>query len=293
MLKLSKLIEMMSASTSDPKEVQVEELKAFISKERDGRQVKKALAVKLLYQGYGYESTTQILDVSLGALSNWKQAYEEEGLEGFRPHHKGRKSYLSSGQKEEVLQWLQQKDIWTIGELEHYLASVYDVVYESKQSYYDLFAAAGMSWKKTSKVNPKADPEQVTAKKAEIQRLLAYYRQEIEQGQLRVLFVDECHLMGGDIEGYVWGPQGERVEVPVVNERDHQTYYGALDLLSKRLLLEAHKAGDTACTIAYLKFLQQQFPDQRLLLLWDGASYHRSQELRTFLEQVNKGLPQE
>ena len=107
-----------------------------------------------------------------------------------------------------------------------------------------------------------------------------------------MLFVDECHLMGGDIEGYVWGPQGERVEVPVVNERDHQTYYGSLDLLSKRLLLEAHKAGNTACTIAYLKFLQQQFPDQRLLILWDGASYHRSQELRTFLEQVNEGLPE-
>ena len=165
MPKLSKLIKMMSASTSDPKEVQVAELKAFISKERDGRQVKKALAVKLLYQGYGYEATTQILDVSLGALSNWKQAYEEEGLEGFCPRHKGRKSYLSRNQREEVLQWLQQKSIWTIGELEHHLASVYDVVYESKQSYYDLFAEAGMSWKKTSQVNPKADPEQVTAKK--------------------------------------------------------------------------------------------------------------------------------
>ena len=103
--------------------------------------------------------------MSLGALSNWKQAYEEEGLEGFRPRHKGRKSYLSSNQREAVLQWLQQKDIWTIGELEPHLTSLYDVVYESKQSDYDLFAAAGMSWKKTSKVNPKADPEPVAAKK--------------------------------------------------------------------------------------------------------------------------------
>ena len=165
MPKLSKLIKMMSASTSDPKAVQVAELKAFISKERDGRQVKKALAVKLLYQGDGYESTTPILDVSLGALSNWKQAYEAEGLEGFRRRHKGRKSYLSSNPREEVLQWLQQKDIWPIGELEHHLSSVYDVVYESKQSDYDLFAEAGMSWQKTSQVKPKADPEQVTAKK--------------------------------------------------------------------------------------------------------------------------------
>ena len=92
---------------SHPKEVKIEELKAFISKERDGRKVKKAIAVKLLYQGYGYESVAQILDVSLGALSNWKQTYEEKGLEGFRPRHQGRKSYLSSNQREEVLQGLQ------------------------------------------------------------------------------------------------------------------------------------------------------------------------------------------
>jgi putative transposase len=64
------------------------------------------------------------------------------------------------------LQWLQQKDIWTLGELEYHLAAVYDVVYESKQSYYDLFEAADLSWKKTSKVNPKADPEVVAAKKS-------------------------------------------------------------------------------------------------------------------------------
>ncbi len=107
-----------------------------------------------------------------------------------------------------------------------------------------------------------------------------------------MLFMDECHLLEGDVSGYVWGAEGVRVEVPVVNERNRQTYYGALDLLSKRLLLEAHASGNTTCTIAYLKFLQKQFSEERLLILWDGASYHRSKELRTFLEEVNEGLPE-
>ena len=102
--------------------------------------------------------------------------------------------------------------------------------------------------------------------------------------------MDECHLMAGDLEGYVWGTRGQRVDVPIVNERERQTYYGALDLLSKRVLIEAHSAGNTTNTLAYLKFLQAQFPQQRLLLLWDGASYHRSHELRDFLAEVNAGL---
>jgi putative transposase len=157
--------DLITPATNNPKASEIEELQAFIRSERDGRQVKKALAVKLLYQGHSYESVVEILDVAIGSISNWRKAYEELGLTGFRPQHKGRKSYLSTKQREAVLLWLQQKDVWTVGELEHHLAEVYDVVYESKQSYYDLFAAAGMSWKKTSKVNPKAMPEVVAAKK--------------------------------------------------------------------------------------------------------------------------------
>lgn len=39
------------------------------------------------------------------------------------------------------------------------------MVYESKQSYYDLFEEAQISWKKTTSLNPKADPDAVAAKK--------------------------------------------------------------------------------------------------------------------------------
>ena len=119
---------------------------------------------------------------------------------------------------------------------------------------------------------------------------MAENREEIEAGKLRVLFLDECHLLSGDLQGYVWGRTNERVEVPLVNERERQTYYGALDLLSKQLVIEAHQRGNTDETIAYLKFLQSQFREQRLLIIWDGASYHRSNALRQFLAQENEGL---
>jgi putative transposase len=83
------------ALSESTKTTAVEELKAFIRTERDGRQVKKALAVKLIYQDYRYEDITTILDVSMGALSKWKQAYDQAGLAGFCPQHTGRQSYLT------------------------------------------------------------------------------------------------------------------------------------------------------------------------------------------------------
>jgi putative transposase len=45
------------------------------------------------------------------------------------------------------------------------LAFEYDVPSESERSYYDLFDAAGISWKKTSSANPKANEEAVATKK--------------------------------------------------------------------------------------------------------------------------------
>lgn len=82
-----------------------------------------------------YEEIQTILDVSLGSITGWKRAYKQQGIDGLRLKHKGRKSYLSQQQLQEVLSWLQTKDIWELGELEYKLAFEYEVTYESKQSY--------------------------------------------------------------------------------------------------------------------------------------------------------------
>ena len=72
-------------------------------------------------------------------------------------------------------------------------------------------------------------------KKKKIETLLANHRKEIESGLLRVLIIDECHLLWGDLSGYIWGKTDQEIAVPVVNERDKQTYYGAIDYLEGKL----------------------------------------------------------
>ncbi len=271
----------------------IAELQEFIDNRPDAREVRKALAVKLIYQGYKYEEIQTILDVSLGSITSWKQAYEKEGISGLRLNHKGRKSYLTTQQTEEILACLQTKECWELGELEYKLAFEYDVIYESKRSYYDLFKAAGISWNKTSSVNPKANEEAVAAKKKEISSLLASRREEIEAGLLRVLLLDECHLLWGDTLGYVWGRTDQEITLPMTNERDQQTYYGASDYLDKELLLKTYDTANSKNTIDYLSYLLNESPNQKLLIFWDGASYHRSKEIQKFLASINQGLPQE
>ena len=83
------------------------ELQKFIDCRPSSREGRKALAVLLVYQGYKYEEIQTILDVSLGSITGCKQAYEEYGISGLRLNHKGRKSYLTAQQREQILSCLQ------------------------------------------------------------------------------------------------------------------------------------------------------------------------------------------
>lgn len=118
-------------------------------------------------------------------------------------------------------------------------------------------------------------------------------RAKIESGQLIVLFQDECHLLWGDVCGYVWGPQNARVEVPMTNERERQTYYGVVNLATGQCLIQPQKGGNSAMTVKHLTSLMEQFPHSQIALIWDGASYHRSTEVQDFLASVNQGLDSE
>jgi transposase len=101
--------------------------------------------------------------------------------------------------------------------------------------------------------------------------------------------LDECHLLWGDLCGYVWGKSARRVEVEMTNQKQRQTYYGALDYGNKEFLVQPYEKGDSANTISFLKYLIKQRPNSRLTIIWEGATYHKSQELREYLELVNKG----
>jgi len=119
---------------------------------------------------------------------------------------------------------------------------------------------------------------------------LEAHKQEIVSGELVVFFLDECHLLWGDVCGYIWGKTEQRIEVPVANERQKQTYFGALNFSTQEFCLKAYEKGNSESTVAFVQYLRTQSSERRIVLIWDGASYHRSQQLRDYLESANQGL---
>ena len=103
------------------------------------------------------------------------------------------------------------------------------------------------------------------------------------------MFADECHLLWGDVCGYVWGKTNERIEVPITNERERQTYYGALNLQTQVCMIQPYEKGNSDSTVAFMQYLVNMYPNSQIVLLWDGASYHRSQEVKDYLATINDG----
>ncbi len=143
----------------------MEELEVFIAENRDSREYRRALAVKMALKGYAYDIICDILSVTPGFISQSKKAYIAQGTAGLLLKYKGSQSFLRPEERQAVIQWLQEQKEWNVDHLKAQIEATYDVVFQSRQSYYDLFAAAKITWKKAQRVNPQRDLVVVETKK--------------------------------------------------------------------------------------------------------------------------------
>lgn len=129
----------------------VKELTQLIQSNPHPRELKRALAVKMVIQNYTYFEIRDVLQVSVGFISKWKQMFDEQGVGGLMLKYHGKTGYLDAKQRQAAINWLKQKDCWKLLDLQQHLEDSYNVVFASKQSYYDLFKEADISGKKKRK----------------------------------------------------------------------------------------------------------------------------------------------
>lgn len=116
---------------------------------------------------------------------------------------------------------------------------------------------------------------------------MSAHASEIASGEVVLLYIDQCHLIWDDARGYVWGPRAQRIEIPMTNFRERQTYYGAIEPLSGDVIVIPTETANGYWTTIFVEYLRQHYPGKRLILLWDGASYHRGVQMQDYLEALN------
>lgn len=134
------------------------------------RECKRALAVKLDLLEYSSEFIEELLGVSGSFVRKWRNQYERYGITRLYLQYEGSQGYLSPEERREVITMLNTKEYYALEDLRDYLEEQYNVVYKSKQSYYDLLHEAHIGWKKTEKSNPARDEAKVLAKREALKK---------------------------------------------------------------------------------------------------------------------------
>lgn len=157
----------------------MDDLNSFIQNTPHPQELKRALAVQMTQQGYTYREIQNVLQVSLEFVTSCNQRYETGGVTGLKLNYCGTHGYLLAQQKQELFGWLKQRDFWQLEEVIDHIEQTYDLVFKSKQSYYDLLKEAGLrrnfsgrlnlpessAWKKSQTTHPDKEDRQVQQKK--------------------------------------------------------------------------------------------------------------------------------
>lgn len=145
-------------------------LDEIINKSRDTREVRRALCVKMRLSEMATSQICELLNVSPQYVSTWSGKCETEGVESLLLGHLGSQSYLSSDARTQVIAWISGQETMSLEAVRDYIEEQFGVRYQSKQSYYDLLEAGGMSHHKSEKRNPKRDEAQVMERREEIKK---------------------------------------------------------------------------------------------------------------------------
>lgn len=148
----------------------MESLDEIIKQSSDVREMKRALSVKMRLQGLETNEIVELLSVSPQYVSKWNLQYAVLGAAGLALGHRGSKSQLTAEQRAEVITWIRSQETLAVAAVRDYVGENYGVSYRSKQSYYDLLVAGGMSYHKSQKQNPKHDQAQVLARRKELKK---------------------------------------------------------------------------------------------------------------------------
>jgi len=141
-----------------------------------------------------------------------------------------------------------------------------------------------LSWKRAKKFLGRADPERRQAFIERLQEVLAGAQRDQHLLVYVVLvYVDEAHIHQDAALGYGWSERGQRLWVasssPGLSAK--VSFYGLYLYNEGQVRLWPFARANGEHTVEVLRRLRAEWPDRKLLVLWDGAPYHRAALVHT------------
>lgn len=277
--------------TSDQKN----ELQTLIKTGTDVKEVRRAQAILFLDGKAGYETIETLTQFKERAVLTFRQRYLKEGLKGIEHKRKGKpKRLLTSKQRSEILTFLTtttpkdhgyEIDFWSTSALAHIIRERYGVVYKSKKPFYLLFEEAKFSFHKPGSVYEKRDESKVFEWKKEVKSKL---EDAFQDTNTVILCEDEMVLSTQTTFQKIWLKKGEYPKIEVSNTKKNKSIYGFWNLKTGGEHAFIKDWQNMHITVEVLKEIRGLYPEQKILLFWDGAGWHRGSAVQNFIKEDGK-----
>lgn len=103
--------------------------------------------------------------------------------------------------------------------------------------------------------------------------------EDFNTGKVRLMFQDEAGFGRINKPKYCWCFPGLRPHVPCHHIREYRYVYGAVEPLTGESFFLILPYCNTICMNVFLKELSNTYPMDRIILVCDGASWHKAKGL--------------
>lgn len=255
----------------------------------------KSEALLLLSRNVDIEVVAELVERAVPTVTGWVRDWESCRLASIHTGHAGNlnASKLTAQQREEITAVLQQPPgdaglpgaFWTVPELANWIDSRFEVVYASDTSSHFLLHLAGLSFHRPEAVDQRrADEADIDARMEQIRHELAT---DWADEDVLIVTADEVRIEHEAILRRAWYAKGTKTKLRVNRIRHAQSYIGFLHEADGNVDLIALDRQDSDHLINALTELTLKYPDKRIVIVWDNASWHTSKKLRTHLSPGN------
>jgi transposase len=133
----------------------------------------------------------------------------------------------------------------------------------------------GLSWKKAKKLLAKANTEK---RRAFISDIRALMDRALHDENLILAYIDEAHIHQDADMGYGWSRRGRRFYVASSSPglKAKVSFYGVYLYSESQVRIWSYTRANGEHTIDVLERLRNEFSERPMVVVWDGAPYHRS-----------------
>lgn len=255
-------------------------------------EVRRAQAVLLLDQGADKALIEQLTTYGRSHSFQLRRRYLKEGFTAFEDKRQGDpKPLLTKKQRQAVLTILQTRkpsevgyvgEGWTTRMLGDYIKRQYKVEYKSRTSYYLLFKEAKFTYHKPEKRYEKYDEAKVKKWRQQTRKRL---KAAWDESATEIICEDEMVLSTQTTVQKVWLPAGQAPKIEVNQKKENRSVYGFLNVQTGQEHAWKTKWQNMYETVKVLKKVRKQYPQKKLLILWDSARWHVGSKVREYIKQ--------